>query len=321
MIDFDIRNIDHINLCQSDKGAVFISASDGKLHGANELADKLISEINLFEKFLPSDHTGLVQACLKTRHSLKRKCDLDGLSIIWTYQAIDCVEKDELNSSGDIVDKKDCIYLCAKGFSSSNDSVLAEWLETLSINNILPEMLFNQNGELKCINSQVKKWLGDFNLVEIKDMLPFNHNELIQVSFSEKISLTDARGINGKTYVWTYEPSIDGVKVYARDLSVVKCKIPEHKKVLHKNYDLELTVDESGSTKCINFAAYKLLDELQLTGINDILPSRHKGLIKACRMTNTLLTDKCKLENRNIIWSYHPDDDGSGVNVYGYETI
>lgn len=320
MINFDINKIGQINLCQSDKDAVFLSASDGSLLGANKLANKLISEINLFEKFLPEDHQGLVQACSKTRHSLKRKRDLDGLNIIWTYQVFEEVEKNKLDDFGVAANNKGSIYLCAQGFSNSNTSALTEWLEAQSIKNPLPEMLFDQNGELKFTNLQAKQWLSDFNLVEIKDMLPFNHNELIRLCYSDKISLTDARGVDGKTYVWTYEPSIEGVKVYARDLSVVQCEIPEHKKVLHKNYNLELTVDESGSTKCINYAAYKLLDELELSFIDDILPSGHMGLIKACRMTNTLLTDKCKLENRNIIWSYQPDDDGSVVNVFGYET-
>ena len=229
MIDFDIKKIDQINLCQSDEEAVFLLASDGCMLGVNNLAIKLISEGGLFEKFLPIDHSGLVRACLKTRQSLKRKRDLDGLNIIWTYQVIDKVEKDKLEYLVIDDDKKDYICLSAQGFSKSVASSWTDRLVTQSINTSLPEMLFKQNGELECINTHAKQWLVDFKLVEIKGMLPFNHHELIQICFSEKTSLTEARVIDGKTYVWTYESFIDGVKVFARDLSVIKCKIPEHK--------------------------------------------------------------------------------------------
>ena len=130
MIGFDENKISKASLCQFDNDAAFLSAVDGSLIGANKLAHKLISEINLFEKFLPPDHSGLVQACLKTGHSLQRTCDSEGLSIIWVYQVIDKAVKDKLEDFGEGVDKMDYVSLCAQGFSNSNTHVLADWLET-----------------------------------------------------------------------------------------------------------------------------------------------------------------------------------------------
>lgn len=320
MIDFDINKMDQEYLCQSDYDAVFVSSADGELVCVNELSIKLVSEIELFEKLLPADHPGLLQACLKTKHPLKSKCKFEDLIITWSYQFADKVLKNKFAGNEKMTGKGDGVYICAQGFSNSKTSELTEWLENKDCNNDLPEILFNKHSEIIFSNSKVTQWLDAFNLTDIKDMLPFNHDELCQVCFKQKISLTEARGVNGKTYVWTYEPSISGVKVFARDLNVTQFKIPEHKKSLHKNYNLEFSVDGSGATKCINYATYKLLDELQLKGINDIVPGRHLGLIKACQMTNTLLTEKCELENRGIVWSYHPDNSG-GVVVYGYETV
>ena len=74
-----------------------------------------------------------------------------------------------------------------------------------------------------------------------------------------------------------------------------------------------------GVPKFLNSATYHLLETLQLDNVDDILPSNHKGLAKACLTTNTPLTDERNVMGRTIVWTYHPDDDIDLIYIFGHD--
>lgn len=281
----------------NDKGAVFLSSLDGILKSVNQAAAKLIDENKSIESLLPKDHCGLVRACLQTKLGLERQCEFNGRKYFWSYQASD---------------SSNFAYIYGSGFSVNE--VPVKHIDCISDELTSALAMYSRDGDLQSFNPKFSELLSDLKLEDAESVLPFNHAELISACIKGKLALSEGRYIDGSTYVWTYEstPETDEVKVYARDLSIQKDENTGKR-------DLEFLSDGLGAAKFINFATYKLLNELGVTGVDEILSTRHKGLIKACLFTNTSLTEKCRLSNRSITWTYHPHEDGENVKVYGYE--
>jgi len=294
------------DLSPGDSGAVFLSAVDGKLRSVNQVAARLLEEIEDVDRLLPEDHIGLIRACLNTRQSLDRHCEIDGFCILWSYQ---------------VSDKFNQVYISASDSRLSN--MYSSAGEEKPGNSSLPLITLSQVGDLEFCNCAASKLMSDLDVECVEDMLPLSHLELLQACIKGKLALTEGRCINNKTYVWTYEACTEKnkVNIYARDLSINDEICAAADTLAWKKRELEFLANISGTTKFISFATYKLIDELGVSGVDDILSSSHQGLVKACLATSTSLTEECKLSNRSIVWTYHPHDDGESVQVYGYEAV
>lgn len=74
-----------------------------------------------------------------------------------------------------------------------------------------------------------------------------------------------------------------------------------------------------GTLQFINPAASKLVQDLALEKVEDLLPVDHDGLVRACLKTGVTLTETCHMRNRDIVWSYQPTDKSDVVFVYGHD--
>jgi hypothetical protein len=68
-----------------------------------------------------------------------------------------------------------------------------------------------------------------------------------------------------------------------------------------------------------NPAASQLLQTLDAGNLDDILPVRHKELVKTCLLTGTALTEKRTVAQRTLVWSYRADRNSGIVYVYGHD--
>jgi hypothetical protein len=80
-----------------------------------------------------------------------------------------------------------------------------------------------------------------------------------------------------------------------------------------------LSSTADGTLRFVNPAASKLMHDLELEHVKDLLPDGHESLVKACLSTGTTLTEECHLGDRNIVWSYRPIDEGDVVYIYGHD--
>ncbi len=74
-----------------------------------------------------------------------------------------------------------------------------------------------------------------------------------------------------------------------------------------------------GTLQFVNPAALKLMHDLALEQVEDLLPVSHKGLVRACLKTGVTLTEKCQMSDRNIVWMYKSADESDVVYVYGHD--
>jgi len=80
-----------------------------------------------------------------------------------------------------------------------------------------------------------------------------------------------------------------------------------------------LSSDSEGQLQFVNPAASKLMHDVEVAHAEDMLPTDHKSLVKACLKTGVTLTEKCQLSDRNIVWSYQSIRESNVVYIYGYD--
>lgn len=80
-----------------------------------------------------------------------------------------------------------------------------------------------------------------------------------------------------------------------------------------------LSAGSDGKPEFINPATLQLLHDLGLENVEDILPTHHRKIVKACLNTNTQLKEKARVADSTIIWSYHPVADSKMVYIYGHD--
>jgi hypothetical protein len=74
-----------------------------------------------------------------------------------------------------------------------------------------------------------------------------------------------------------------------------------------------------GVLQFVNPATSRLVRELELNSVEDILPSDHKELVRNCLATGTRLTKERKAGGRDLVWSYQSIDDKDEIYIYGHD--
>ncbi len=96
-----------------------------------------------------------------------------------------------------------------------------------------------------------------------------------------------------------------------------KTKLEE--KIAQANPSPVLSAGADGVLDFVNPATSKLIHDLELEQVEDLLPADHKGLVRACLKTRVTLTEECQLDGRHIVWSYQLADENDVVYIYGYD--
>jgi hypothetical protein len=80
-----------------------------------------------------------------------------------------------------------------------------------------------------------------------------------------------------------------------------------------------LSFGSDGVSHFVNPATSKLLRDLGLVCVDDILPGDHKALVRICLKTGVSLIQECEAGGRTITWSYQSAADGDEIYIYGHD--
>jgi hypothetical protein len=80
-----------------------------------------------------------------------------------------------------------------------------------------------------------------------------------------------------------------------------------------------LSFGSDGVSHFVNPATSKLLRDLGLVCVDDILPGDHKELVRTCLKTGVSLFQECEAGGRTITWSYQSAADGDEIYIYGHD--
>jgi len=158
-------------------------------------------------------------------------------------------------------------------------------------------------------------------LENVEDVLPNNHAGLLLACAATHMPLTEERNINGRTVVWMYKSfeNSDDIYIYGHDLQNCNSKIFCTEDIPRANPSPVISTDLDGVPGFVNHAAFKIIEELGLDKVEDILPLDHKGMIKACHNANTPLSERYQVGGKILVWSYHPVDVSDMVYIFGHD--
>ena len=80
-----------------------------------------------------------------------------------------------------------------------------------------------------------------------------------------------------------------------------------------------LSSSADGAFHFVNPATSRLLRNLKLERVDDILPGDHKELVKICLKTGVRLIQECEAAGHTLVWSYQPVEDGGEIYIYGHD--
>ena len=80
-----------------------------------------------------------------------------------------------------------------------------------------------------------------------------------------------------------------------------------------------LSFGSDGASHFVNPATSKLLQDLGIEYIDDILPGDHKELVRICLKTGVNLIQECEAGGRTLTWSYQSVADGDEIYIYGHD--
>jgi len=291
---------------QANPNPVLSSSVDGVLQFINPATVKLTSDLELekAEDLLPKDHRGLVLACHKTGITLTGESQLDGHNIVWSYRSID---------------ESDIVYIY--GHDVTTYKSRASNITRLPENNPNPVLVYGLDGLVLFKNNAVDLLLDDLDLEEVEEVLPVDHNNIVKSCSKSDLTVTDERQRGARGIVWSYQLSDNGdaVNIYGFIVTDYQPKNLRISGLPETNPSPVLTSGLDGETGYMNHAATELLRELQLDSVEEMLPSEHKGMAKACHLTSTPLSLQHQVSGKTFAWSYHPIEGHDVVYIYGHD--
>ena len=84
-----------------------------------------------------------------------------------------------------------------------------------------PVISCRPDGVLKTANPATKRLLRELKLESAEDILPVIHKGLVKACLKTATPLSEERLVNGRTIVWSYQPTdnCDAVYIYGHDIS------------------------------------------------------------------------------------------------------
>lgn len=305
MIKFDDAELED-KFAQASPSPVLSSDSEGQLQFVNPAASKIMHDVEVAhaEEMLPTDHKGLVKACLKTGVTLTEECQLGDRNIVWLYRSIE---------------KNDLVYIY--GYDVTAYHLQQPYSKSLPEANPNPVLTYNSEGKVIFKNSALLKLLDELGLVDIEDVLPFNHVKLAEFCFKTGTPVTEERLTGGRSVVWSYKflDNSEDLCIYGYEITAYKTSKNNGKGLPDINPSPVLTADSDGVLQFTNNAASQLLLDFQLERVKDMLPADHEGMVKACLLTNTPLTAQNQICGKTLAWSYLPVDGSDVIYIYGHD--
>ena len=312
MIEPEVNARPQDKFAQANPNPVLSSDPEGMLQFVNPAALKLMAnfELDKVDNLLPIGHKGLVQACLKTGITLTDESQLDGRNIVWFYQS---------------ADEDDVVFIYGHEVTSYM-SQTSSIPQTSSISSLLeknpnPVLSYSAEGVLQFKNVASSLLLEKLRLDDVDAILPINHEKLAEYCFKTGASVTQERQVKEHCIVWSYrmtECSGD-LCIYGYDVTELESNSHIANNLPGINPSPVLTTDSEGEPQFINNAVSQLLLDHQLESAEDVLPENHRGLVKACLLTNTPLKENHSVNDRTLTWSYLPVDGSDVIYIYGHD--
>jgi hypothetical protein len=300
------NTISNEKFAKANPSPVLSSNAEGVLQFINSAADKLMHDIaaETIDDLLPSNHKGLVRACLATGVTLTEECQLDGRNVVWSYQPIG---------------KKDVVHIY--GYDVTRFHLQQPYSKSLPEANPNPVLTYNSDGVLIFKNSALLKLLDNLGRKKIEDILPVNHASLMEYCYATESSVTEERLASGRVIVWSYKllDACGGLCIYGFDVTAYGTDRQHSKALPDINPNPVLTSDSDGVLKFTNNAVSQLLIDFKVEAVSGILPADHVGIVKACFLTNTPLNTQTTKCGKTFNWSYLPVDGSDVVYIYGHD--
>lgn len=305
MTEFDDEEVKDA-FALANPNPVLASDAEGILQFINPAVTDLMHDVEVVhaDDLLPSDHKGLVRACLATGATLTEECQLGSRNVVWSYQSIG---------------KEDVVHIY--GYDVTRFHLQQPYSKSLPEANPNPVLTYNSEGELIFKNSALLKILDNLGLENIEDILPVNHVSLIEFCFKTESSITEERLTGSRSIVWSYKLLDDcgGLCIYGFDVTAYDVGRKDRKALTEINPSPVLTANSDGAIQFTNDAVCQLLLDLQLDKAEGILPAEHVGIVKACFLTNTPLNVRNTKCGEIFIWSYLPVDGSDLIYIYGHD--
>ena len=291
----------------ADPNPVLSADAEGILQYINPAVTSLMHDVGVVraDDLLPSDHKGMVKACLKTGVTLTEECQLlGGRNVVWSYQAIG---------------KNDVVHIY--GYDVTRFHLQQPYSKSLPEANPNPVLTYNTEGELVFKNSALLKLLDSLGLETAEDVLPVNHASLMEYCFKTESPATEERLTGSKNIVWSYQllDHCGDLCIYGFDVTAYDTGRKDRKALPDVNPSPVITANSDGAVQFTNDAVCQLLLDFQLEKVEDILPVEHVGIVKACFLTSTPLNVRNTKCGEIFNWSYLPVDGSDVVYIYGHD--
>ena len=305
MTESDDATIDNAFVL-ANPNPVLSSDGEGIVQFINPAAKNLMNDIAVSHAhdLLPSDHKGMVKACLKTGVTLTEECQLGGKNVVWSYQS---------TGKDDVVN----IY----GYDVTRYHLQQPYSKSLPEANPNPVITYNTEAKLIFKNSAVIKLLDNLGLQNVEEVLPVNHAGLMEYCFATESSVTEDRLTGNKSIVWSYRllDNCGDLCIYGFDVTAYDAGMKDRKSLPEVDPSPVLTANSDGALQFTNDAVCQLLLDFKIEKVEGLLPTDHVGIVKACFLTNTPLNVKNTQCGKTFNWSYLPVDGCEVVYIYGHD--
>ena len=305
MTEFDDEKVKD-SFVLANPNPVLASDAEGVLQFINPAVTNLMrdAEVGDAEDLLPSDHKGMVRACLATGVTLTEECQLGSRNVFWSYQS---------------VGKEGVVYIY--GYDVTRYHLQQPYSQNLPEANPNPVVTYNTEGKLIFQNSAVVKLLDNLGVDNVEEVLPANHASLMDFCFKIEPSITEERLIGNKSIVWSYQllDNCGDLCIYGFDLTGYDAGMKDRKSLPEVDPSPVLTANSDGVLQFTNDAVNQLLLDFEIEKVEGILPADHVGIVKACFLTNTPLNAQNTKCGKTFKWSYLPVDGSEVVYIYGHD--
>ena len=302
MINIQPESGRQVKFAEVNPNPVLSSGADGALHFVNPATLRLLHDLGLesVADILPADHKELVDICLKSGVKLTEEREAGGRTLTWSYQSV--ADGDEIYIYGHDISDYQSATSDALEFPRSNPS---------------PVLSYGADGELHFVNPATSQLLQDLGNEDIEEILPQNHKVLLKACLKTSIPLIKKCKVSGRTLVWLYRSISDSdeIYIYGHDVSDYQSGTSDALEFPRANPSPVLTSGADGELHFVNPATSRLLQDLGIEDIEEILPRNHKELVKSCLKVNIPLTEERKTGGRNLVWLYRSISDSDEIYI------
>lgn len=184
-----------------------------------------------------------------------------------------------------------------------------------------PVLSSSADGVLLFANPAASKLILELELEQIEDLLPADHKGLVKACLMTRMKLSGECDRAEHNIVWSYQCSDEKDVVYLYGYDVSKYQADNLTQNLLPKADPNPVISSSvdGIFNYFNPAVTKLLEDLHLTDIEDLLPLDHKGLLHASAVSRMILTEENNIDGRALVWTYKSFEDSDEIFIYGHD--